>query len=200
MGCNNAFLDYISNCTTAIRVNALLIAARPYTWVITDKFGNEYSGESITDANGFFDIQVSSLPDGLLTPYSGSFKLEIYEDVCRKAEFKMAKAYDSIEFTISGGTREKDNLGCDFSCTTTGDGPGNSAVFPFTGAPNIVIPWTTFLKSLYGSTPTVQVYQEVSPGEYQLASVAVTMVGGVYDLTEIDVDNGGPANGYILVS
>lgn len=200
MSCNQAFFDHISNCNTAIRVNALLTPARPYTWVISDKFGHEYAGESITNADGFMDIAVADLPDGLLTPYSGEFKIVIYEDVCRKATFKLAKEYDSITFTVAGGTREKDNIGCDFSCSTDGNGPANSAVFPFTNVANLVIPWTNFLKSLYGSTPTAQVYHEVAPGEFQLVSVAVTMVGGPYDLTEIDVDNGGPATGYLLIS
>jgi hypothetical protein len=200
MSCNCAFLDYISNCNDAIKVNALLIPARPYTWVVTDKFGKEYSGESISDGEGFISIAVTSLPDGFLTEFSGEFKLEIYEDVCRKAEFKMAKMYDSIRFTVGGGTRIKDNLGCDFTCDTGGSSAPNSAVFPFDAAANITIPWTNFLKSLYGGTPTVQVYQEISPGVYQLANVAVTMVGGPYDLNEIDIDNGGPASGYVLIN
>lgn len=200
MTCNQAFFDHISNCNTAIRVNALLIPARLYTWVITDKFGHEFAGESITNADGFMDIPVTSLPEGLLTPYSGEFKLVIYEDVCSKASFKMAKEYDSIVFSVTGGTREKDNIGCDFACSTDGNGPANSAVFPFTDVANLSIPWTDFLKGLYGSTPTAQVYHLISPGVYQLVNVAVTMVGGPYDLTEIDVDNGGNASGYLLIS
>ena len=200
MSCNNSFYDYISNCTTAIRVNALLTPATPYQWVITDKFTNEYSGEAITNADGFFDIEISALPDGFFTPFAGEYKLEVFEDNCRKVDFKIAKFYDEIIFSVSAGTREKDNLGCDFTCTTSGGGPGNSAVFPFTDAATISIAWTEFLRGLYGGTPDVDVYQEVSSGVYQQVNVAVTMVGGPYDLSEIDVDNGGPATGYILVS
>lgn len=199
MGCRNSFIDTISNCMTSIRVNALLVPATPYTWLITDKFGNQYTGESITDGAGFFDIAVGDLPDGFFTAYSGEFKLEILDGNCRKIDFKMAKYYDSIAFAATAGPRVKDNLGCDFDCQTTGGGPGNSAVFPFEDVENVVIPWTALLKNLYGGQPDVNVYQEIAPGEYQKVSVAITMVGGPYDLTEIDVDNGGSATGYVLV-
>jgi hypothetical protein len=202
MGCDTAFHDYISNCNTAIKVNALLTAAKPYSWVITDKFGKEYTGVTIADGDGFLSIPVDQLPDGLLTPYSGDFKLEIYEenDTCRKVDFKMARFYDSIVFSVSPGPREKDNIGCDFSCETADGGPGNSAIFPFTSLSSLTIPWTSFLRSLYGGTPTVQVYQQSGPDEYDLVNVNVTMVGGPYDLSEIDIDLGGPSTGYVLIS
>lgn len=199
MSCSNAFHDYISNCNTAIRVYALLTPATAYRWLITDKFGKEYIGEAISDANGFLSIPVSDLPDGLFFPATGSFKLEIL-DGCRKLDFKMASFHDAIEFTVAPGPREKDNLGCDFVCETSGGAPVSSAIFPFQAAPTIQIPWTDFLRSLYGGTPIVQVFQETSPGIYQLVNVSVTMVGGPYDLQEIDVDNGGPATGYVLIS
>lgn len=199
MSCKNAFYDFISNCNTDIRVNALLLPATAYTWVITDKFDKQYSGEIITDGDGFFTIAVADLPNGFLNEFAGTFKLEIFEDICKKTDFKMAQFYDSIEFGAKAGTRVKDNLGCDFNCDTTG-GSGNSAVFPFTAAATVHIPWTELLKGLYGNAPTVQVYQLISPGNYQLVNVSVTMVGGPYDLTAIDVDNGGAADGYILIN
>lgn len=202
MGCTDSFYDQISNCNTAVRVNALLIPATPYIWVITDKFGKEYSGVSITNANGFFDIPISELPDGFFMPFSGEFKLEIFEETnaCKAIDFKIAKYFDSIVFSVADGSRVKDNLGCDFACETTGGGPGNSAIFPFTGIATLNITWTELLKSIYGGTPTVQVYLMVSPGVYQLTNVSVTMIGGPYDLSEIDIDFGGMAEGYVLVS
>ena len=199
MACKNAFYDFLSNCNTDIKVNALLLPATAYAWIIIDKFDKQYSGEIITDGDGFFTIAVADLPAGLLNEFAGSFKMELFEDACKKVDFKMAQFYDSIEFNVKAGTRVKDNLGCDFSCDTTG-GSGNSAVFPFTSAATINIPWTAFLKQLYGETPTVQVYHQTSPGIFQLVNVAVTMVGGPYDLTEIDIDNGGTATGYVLVN
>lgn len=199
MSCSESFYDHISNCNTAIRVYALLAAATAYQWLITDKFGKEYTGESITDADGFLSIPVSDLPDGLFFPGTGAFKLEIL-DGCRKLDFKMAKFYDAVEFEVTPGPREKDNLGCDFVCEIAGGAPISSAIFPFNDASTVQIPWTDFLRSLYGGTPTVQVFQQVSPGVYQMVNVSITMVGGPYDLQEIDVDNGGSASGYVLVN
>ena len=200
MNCESIFYDFISNCNTAIQVNALLLPATPYTWVITDKFDKQYSGVSISDGNGFFSIPIADLPPGFLTEFSGEFKLEVFEDTCRRVDLKLAKFYESIVFEVKGGSREKDNIGCDYSCTESGSGSGNSAVFPFEAAATVDIPWTAFLKGLYGNAPTVQVYQLVSPGVYQLVNVGITMVGGPYDLTEILVDNGGNADGYVLIS
>lgn len=199
MSCSNSFYDHISNCNTAIRVYALLTPATPYQWLFTDKFGKEYTGESISDDSGFIDIPIDALPEAIFTPFSGDFKLEIL-DRCRKLDFKMAKFYNAIEFSVSPGPREKDNLGCDFVCETSGGGPGNTAVFPFSAVATLNIPWTAFLKSLYGGTPTVQVYLKVAEDTYQLTNVSVTMIGGPYNLSEIDIDFGGEADGYVLIS
>lgn len=202
MNCSNAFYDNISNCNTAIRVNALLSPATPYTVIIKGKFGKEYSVDIVTNGDGFFDVAIADLPDGFFTPFSGAFSLEIMDGTseCRKLDFKMAKYYDSIVFDATAGPRQKDNLGCDFDCQGSGDGPQNSAVFPFTDIATLNIAWTTFLRGLYGGTPTVQVYLQTSPGEYALTTVSVTMVGGPYDLSEIDIDFGGTATGYVLIS
>lgn len=200
MGCSDAFHDFISNCNTTLRVNALLLPATTYTWVITDKFQKEYSGTALTNGDGFMDIAIADLPEGFFTEFSGAFHLEIFEtDTCKKASFKMARYYDAIDFDVKGGTRVKDSLGCDFACDAEG-GDGNSAVFPFTDAATVSIPWTALLKSLYGNTPDVSVYHEIAPDTYQLVNVSVVYVGGVYDPSEIQIDNGGAAAGYILVS
>lgn len=199
MSCGHTFFDHISNCNTAIRVNALLQPATPYTWCIRDKFDKEYTGVSISNADGFIDIDLVDLPDGFFTPFSGSFCLTILDGQCHKIDFKMTKYYDEIHFDVKGGTRVKDALGCDFDCIP-GAGTSNSAIFTFTDQAIVAIPWTSLLKSIYGNTPTVDVYFEITPGVYQKQEgLAVTLVGSVYNLTEIDIDNGGPATGYVLI-
>jgi hypothetical protein len=114
--CTCCFEDYLVKCGDAIQVNAMLTPATSYTWVITDKFNRQYSGTATTDADGFFSIQVTDLPPGLLTEFSGEFKLQVYADAeaCAPVRFLIAQVSDCINFTISAGTREKNNLGCAF--------------------------------------------------------------------------------------
>lgn len=168
-----------------------------YRWVITDKFRNQYQGEMQTDGNGFFSIPVADLPAGLLTQYSGYFKLQVYQlyASCAPEKFKVAGIFDCIEFTITGGTFTKNNLGCDFDCTASAD---QSALIPFTDASEVNIDWSLY--SQFGNSPTISVYHETSPGVYQLVAVTVeqTRVDGV--LTEITVNNGGVETGYVIIS
>lgn len=113
--CLCCFEDYIVKCGTTIQVNAKLTPATQYTWVITDKFERQYSGDVTTDVDGFFSIPVEDLPPGLLTEYSGEFKLQVFTaDACAPEQFKVAQVTDCIRFTISAGNREKNNLGCEF--------------------------------------------------------------------------------------
>lgn len=199
MSCQNAFYDFLCNCNDAIKVNALLEPAKPYIWVITDKFDREYTGEEISDGDGFLTIPVASLPDGFLTEFSGDFKLEIMVDDCQKIDFKLASFYDRIIFNVKGGPRVKNNLGCDFTCISTGGG-GNSAVFPFTNVSTLDIPWTSLLEGLYGNAPVAQCYIQTSPGVYALTTVSIDMVGAPYALSNIHIDFGGNATGYILLN
>lgn len=118
--CNNAFEDYLVKCSTEINVFAKLEPNTLYNWVITDKFDRQYSGDFTTDANGFWQIDIDDLPEGLLTEFSGIFKLEVYEYSvyptvgCSPIKFKIAQEYDNIIFCLRAGTREKNNLGCEF--------------------------------------------------------------------------------------
>lgn len=114
--CNCCYEDYIVKCGTNINVFAKLTPSTAYKWVITDKFERQYQGDFTTDADGFWVIPVASLPAGLLTEFSGSFKLQVYaaDETCGPVKFQIAQVTDCINFTISAGTRVKDNLGCEF--------------------------------------------------------------------------------------
>lgn len=200
MTCDTCFPDFIAKCNEAIRVFAqlpALAAYESYKWVITDKFDKSYEGSFQVDENGFWEIPVDDLPEGLLTEYSGQFSLQVYDDACKPVKFKIAQEYDCIRFNVKGGTFEKDYIGCNFSCT---EAPaGQSAMIPFTNDDEVTITWAPYL-SLYGNSPTVQVYHETSPGIFQLVNVQVQQVYTDGVLTSIVVDNGGPQTGYIIVS
>lgn len=114
--CSCCFTDTLAKCEDIIRVN---IIPPPYhegfRWVVTDKFGNKYQGTLQENVEGYY-IPVTALPDGLLTQYSGEFTLQIFplgDQTCGPLSFKIAGLFDCISFTITGGTFEKNNLGCE---------------------------------------------------------------------------------------
>jgi hypothetical protein len=113
MKCNCCFYDFLAKCETEVVINAILSATTEYRWVITDKFDNMYEGTATTDADGHLAIPITDLPPGLLTQYSGDFKLEIYQgESCTPIKFKIAGEFDCISFEVKGGSFEKNYLGC----------------------------------------------------------------------------------------
>lgn len=113
--CSCCFNDYLAKCEDFIRLNIIPPPYGEYRWVITDKFDNKYQGELQENEEGYY-IPVDELPAGLLTQYSGLFKLQIFpvgDQTCGPVTFKVAGQFDCISFTIEGGTFEKNNLGCE---------------------------------------------------------------------------------------
>lgn len=200
MSCSNCFTDFLAKCNDVINVYAQLPALAlydSYRWVITDKFRNKYEGYFTVDADGFWQIPVDELPDGLLTQYSGDFSLQVYDSGCKPVKFKVAQEYDCIDFHIKGGTFVKDNLGCSFSCTPS---PASlSSIIPFTDTAVFEITYSPYL-GLYGNAPTVQVYHLIEDGVYQLVSVSIQQIFVDGVLTEIEIDNGGVQTGYVILS
>ena len=112
MNCTCCFVDTLAKCESEIVLNITLPPYYDYRWVITDKFGNKYQGE----LNDERTIPVEDLPAGLLTQYQRELMLQIFQSgsqACVPEKFKVAGMYDCISFTISGGTFEKNNLGCE---------------------------------------------------------------------------------------
>lgn len=198
MNCNCCFTDYIAKCNLSLQVYAQLAPLADYTWIITDKFENKYQGQFTTDANGFWEIPVDELPSGLLTQYSGEFNLQVQDSGCRPVKFKVAQEYDCINFTVRGGTYEKDTLGCDFSCTPAAG--SQTSMVQFEDDATVTITWTAGLLTAFGNSPSIQVYHETSPDVFQLVDVEVNQVFSSGVLQSIEIDNAGPATGYILIS
>jgi hypothetical protein len=132
--CCECFTDFLAQCPDEIQVYAQLQPATMYTWVITDKFGKQYSAEFTTDAEGFWNIPVDELPAGLLTEYSGDFKLTVLDQACKPTKFKVAQEYTCIDFHVVGGTRIKNNLGCSFDSAFTGSTFASVSVDTFADA------------------------------------------------------------------
>jgi hypothetical protein len=114
--CTCCFTDYLVRCNDYIQVYAKLLPDTMYLWVLTDKFGKQYSATFNTDAEGFWQIPVNHLPDGMINNHAGRFMLQVFEDAyaCSPVKFAIAKDYDCIDFHIKDGTRLKMNLGCEF--------------------------------------------------------------------------------------
>lgn len=198
MECNCCFTDYLAKCETEIKVNVILNAETAYRWVITDKFGNKYESEVTTDAAGAFTIPVEDLPAGLLTEYSGDFTLQVFPGAgsCGPVRFKIAGEYDCISFNVKGGTFEKNNIGCEVACTSAGS---SNVLIPFTDAATLDIDYSNYQNAI-GNNPTIQVYHLTAPNTYQLVSVAINQIRANDILTDIEIDNGGVATGYVLIS
>lgn len=198
MNCNPCFSDFIAKCNLHIQVYAQLAPLSDYIWIITDKFGNKYQGDFTTDSDGFWQIPVDQLPSGLLTQYSGEFTLQVQDSGCKPTKFKLAGEYDCINFTVKGGTYEKDTIGCNFSCTPAAG--SQTQLFPFTNEDEVTITWTSGLLAAFGNSPVIQVYHLVSGTTYQLVDVAIQEVFSDGVLTSIIITNSGPATGYALIS
>jgi hypothetical protein len=196
--CNCCFTDFIAKCNTSLQVYAQLSPLTDYTWVISDKFGNKYQGEFTTDANGFWEIPVDELPSGLLTQYSGEFTLQVQDTGCKPVKFKIAQEHDCINFTVKGGTYEKDTLGCNFSCTPASG--SQTSMVQFEDDATVTITWTSGLLAAFGNSPSIQVYHETAPDIFQLVDVEVNHVFSSGVLQSVEIDNAGPATGYILIS
>jgi hypothetical protein len=198
MNCNCCFTDFVAKCNLSIQVYAQLAPLSEYTWIITDKFGNKYQGEFTTDSDGFWQIPVDQLPSGLLTQYSGEFTLQVQDSGCKPVKFKIAAEHDCINFTVKGGTYEKNTLGCDFSCTPAAG--SQTSMVTFEDAATVSITWTAGLLAAFGNSPSIQVYHETSPDVFQLVDVEVNQVFSSGVLQSIEIDNGGIADGYVLIS
>lgn len=195
--CNCCFTDFLAKCEEEIIVNAALAPGTPYRWVITDKFDNKYDGEATAGADGELTIPVEELPAGLLTNYSGDFLLQIYDDSsCGHIKFKMTGEYDCLSFNVRGGTFVKNELGCVNSCIGAGS---SNVLISFTDDDALSIDYTAYSASL-GNNPLIQVYHEISPNIYHLVDVTINQVRVNGVLTTIEIENAGPATGYVLIS
>lgn len=199
MSCSCCFSDHICHCIPyddVIRINTSVTPGATYTWIITDKLDNEYSGEVIAESDGKIEIPLSALPDGLINQFGGKYKLRFEDGGCSPISIPLAKEYDCIEFTVKGGNREKNDIGCEVICA---GGSTNSILVTFTDAETVTLDWSSYSDQL-GNNPTIQVYHEYYADVFQLVDVSVEQIRANGVLTSVEIDNGGTASGYILLS
>lgn len=197
--CQCCFEDTICHCIPyddVIRINTQLSPSETYTWVITDKFENEYSGSVEAEPDGSVEIPIAALPDGLINQFGGKYLLRFEDGNCGGVKVPLAKKYDCIEFTVIGGTRQKNEIGCEVACI--GGGSTNVRI-DFEGQSTLSIDYSGYIEAI-GNNPLIQVYGETSPNIYQLVNVAIEQIRSNGVLTDIEIDFGGPLTGYVLLS
>lgn len=74
--CSTCLEVILQSCPETIQVKGLT-AATEYYWIITTKFGKLYQKLTTTDAEGVLTIDCSILPEGMLNPHAGAFRLEV---------------------------------------------------------------------------------------------------------------------------
>src|SRR6476620_4066207 len=116
MSCKTCFEDYICKCVPYDEVITIktYLPAGEYTFVLTDSAGRKFSGVATRISGGSLEIAIADLPDGLLTEFSGEFKIEIFNDeTCNKPlNLPIVSQYDCITISVSGGTIDKSSIGC----------------------------------------------------------------------------------------
>jgi hypothetical protein len=111
--CANTFYDYLGTCPDGtIDLNVSLISGTTYYWKITDKFGNEYTGEAVATGT-VLPITIADLPDGLLNVHAGQFLIELYKDeaFAIRVPLLFSKYYDGATFEVKHNTSNKSTLG-----------------------------------------------------------------------------------------
>lgn len=112
MNCNCCFNDYISNCASEIIINAGLTPGTEYTVEIKDKFDNLYNQNVTTGVDGELTIDITQLPDGLFTQYSGDFTITVF-DGCDTVTLTLNETeYTCIDFSVKKSNTEKNQIPC----------------------------------------------------------------------------------------
>lgn len=106
---NNSDLScgcYVANplpwCCENIKIPQLNTGAT-YKAVITDHFNIQYEQGSLSVVNGYATIDVTQLQEGIFNPFSGSYKLQVYNmlDLSTPVNFVFgSNTYDCIQLTF----------------------------------------------------------------------------------------------------
>jgi hypothetical protein len=89
-------------CCESIKIPQLNTGAT-FKAVITDHFNIQYEQDSIAIVDGYATIDVTELPMGFFNPYSGSYKLQVFNelDLVTPVNFVFgANSYDCIQLTF----------------------------------------------------------------------------------------------------
>ena len=109
----------------------------------------------------------------------------IFDD-CHTSVIEYGNNENAFDFNYCAGEDLNQNdIGCD------------PTIIQFTNQTNMIIPWTAFLQAKYGTTPDVQVWILDTNGE--LVSPGLRVALDAYPPTEIRIDFGGNASGFVKI-
>ena len=109
--CPTCYEVILNECADFILIAGGFKTGETYIIIITDKFGNEYRLTYVSDDDGSLTIDVTDLPDGLFTAYSGVFTVKIYEsDGCTPATITFCEeVYTCLKLTFKTVLLESDD-------------------------------------------------------------------------------------------
>lgn len=105
--CKACFIAQISNCQEQLELKLELGSEVDILWQLTDRLGNIWSGEATTNTDGEVTVPANpnELPQGLFTPYGGTYKLELFDTDKKIIHYVIDDVdYDCIQFTVAQGT------------------------------------------------------------------------------------------------
>jgi hypothetical protein len=111
--CDTCQEKVFSACQASYTIVAGLTASTEYTVVLTDRNEVRYTQAVTTDGSGDLTIDMTDIPSGLLTPESGGFLFEVYEDsgLTTKADITAnGHIYGCIQLTFEHTTTTTNNL------------------------------------------------------------------------------------------
>ena len=109
--CPTCFEITLNECADFIVIEGGFIVFEDYVIIITDKFGHEYRLNLTAGYDGELTIDVTDLPDGLFTAYSGVFTVKVYEsDGCTPADITICEeVYTCLKLTFKTVLLESDD-------------------------------------------------------------------------------------------
>lgn len=105
--CKACFIAQISNCLEQLDLKLNLGDGVDILWQLTDRLGNIWTGEATTNNAGEVIVPAdpNELPQGLFTPYGGTYKLELFDTDKMIIHYVIDDVdYDCIQFTVAAGT------------------------------------------------------------------------------------------------
>lgn len=107
MACTPCFTKRIDNCAESVTIDGQLLPNTVYTWVITDRFGHEWSYNITTDADGSFEIDLTDpmFPAGLFNQFAAlTLQVFLYADRCEPATMIFCDTeYNCLTFSVGAG-------------------------------------------------------------------------------------------------
>lgn len=109
--CPTCFEITLNECADFIVIEGEFTVGEDYVVIITDKFSNEYRVTATAGYDGELTIDVTDLPDGLFTAYSGVFTVKVYEsDGCTPATITICEeVYTCLKLTFKTVLLESDD-------------------------------------------------------------------------------------------